>query len=104
MEVQTGIDHEPVLLSVLRLASSSKGHKGQHFIESQHVFSCISTLQSVCDTFTPCQGIVLKNGPGSEGQAENWKIIPEEDMQKTLRSIGLSDGDSVLVLDRHHQR
>ncbi|XP_042336124.1 LOW QUALITY PROTEIN: ubiquitin carboxyl-terminal hydrolase 40 [Sceloporus undulatus] len=103
VEVQTGTDHEPVLINVLRLAGHNEGRKGQQFMESQHVFSCSSSLRMICETLTSSKGIILKNHSGSEKEADNWKVIPEEDMEKSLRTVGLSDGSSILVLDSHDQ-
>ncbi|XP_062972109.1 ubiquitin carboxyl-terminal hydrolase 40 isoform X2 [Elgaria multicarinata webbii] len=103
VEVQIGIDHEPVLINVLRLAGHNEGRKGQQFMESQHVFSCSSSLGIVHDALTSPKGIILKNHSGSNKEAENWKVIPEEDMKKTLRNVGLTDGSSILVLDSHDQ-
>ncbi|XP_053140007.1 ubiquitin carboxyl-terminal hydrolase 40 isoform X2 [Hemicordylus capensis] len=103
VEVQTGIDHEPVLINVLHLAGHNEGRRGQQFIESQHVFSFSSNLRTVCETLTSPKGIILKNHSGSEKETEKWKVIPEEDMKKTLRNIGLTDGSSILVLDSHDQ-
>ncbi|XP_053219842.1 ubiquitin carboxyl-terminal hydrolase 40 isoform X2 [Podarcis raffonei] len=103
VEVLTGIDHEPVLINVLRLAGHNEGRVGQQFMESQHVFPCSSNLRAICDALMSPEGIVLKNHSGSEKDSENWKVIPEEDMKQTLRNIGLKNGSSVLVLDSHDQ-
>uniref|UniRef100_A0A670HX43 Ubiquitin carboxyl-terminal hydrolase n=1 Tax=Podarcis muralis TaxID=64176 RepID=A0A670HX43_PODMU len=99
VEVLTGIDHEPVLINVLRLAGHNEGRVGQQFMESQHVFPCSSNLRAICDALMSPEGIVLKNHSGSEKDSENWKVIPEEDMKQTLRDIGLKNGSSILVLD-----
>uniref|UniRef100_A0A8C8VHG8 Ubiquitin carboxyl-terminal hydrolase 40 n=1 Tax=Pelusios castaneus TaxID=367368 RepID=A0A8C8VHG8_9SAUR len=103
MEVLPGVDHEPVLLNVLRLAGYNEGGKGQHFIESQHVFPCSAELNTLWKVLASPGGIILKNSSGSDKEVENWKVIPEEDMKKTVRSVGLTDGSSVLVLDSHDQ-
>ncbi|KAH0621728.1 hypothetical protein JD844_023335 [Phrynosoma platyrhinos] len=103
VEIQTGSDHEPVLINVLRLAAHNEGRKGQQFVEYQHVFSCSSSLRMICETLTSSKGIILKSHSGSEREAENWKVIPEEDMEKSLRTVGLTDGSSILVLDIHDQ-
>ncbi|XP_061463760.1 ubiquitin carboxyl-terminal hydrolase 40 isoform X2 [Rhineura floridana] len=103
VEVQTSIDHEPIIINVLRLAGHNEGRMGQQFVESQHVFSCSSNLRTVCEALMSPKGIVLKNHSQCERESENWKVIPEEDMKKTLRNIGLSDGSSILVLGSHDQ-
>ncbi|XP_044287740.1 ubiquitin carboxyl-terminal hydrolase 40 isoform X2 [Varanus komodoensis] len=102
-EVLVGIDHEPVLINVLRLAGHNEGQKGQQFMESQHVFPCSSSLGMVREALTSPEGIILKNHSGSNKEAENWEVIPEEDLKKTLKNVGLSNGSSILVLDSHDQ-
>uniref|UniRef100_A0A452IHL8 Ubiquitin carboxyl-terminal hydrolase 40 n=1 Tax=Gopherus agassizii TaxID=38772 RepID=A0A452IHL8_9SAUR len=103
MEVLPGLDHEPVLLNVLRLAGYNEGGKGQHFIESQHVVPCNAELSTLWKALASPGGIILMNISGSDKEVENWKVIPEEDMKKTVRIVGLTDGSSILVLDSHDQ-
>ncbi|XP_062498465.1 ubiquitin carboxyl-terminal hydrolase 40 isoform X3 [Pezoporus occidentalis] len=102
-KVMTGPDHEPVVLNVLRLAEYNEGGKGQHFTESQHVFSCSTELGELYRALAPAGGIILKNLSGPEKEAKNWEVLLEEDMNKTVRSVGLTDGCSVLILDSHDQ-
>ncbi|NWS50052.1 UBP40 hydrolase, partial [Probosciger aterrimus] len=102
-KVMTGPDHEPVVLNVLRLAEYNEGGKGQHFTESQHVFSCSTELGELHRALAPAGGIILKNLSGPEKEAKNWEVLLEEDMNKTVRSVGLTDGCSVLILDSHDQ-
>ncbi|KAM9009744.1 ubiquitin carboxyl-terminal hydrolase 40-like isoform 2-T3 [Ara ararauna] len=102
-KVMTGPDHEPVVLNVLRLAEYNEGGKGQHFTESQHVFSCSTELGELHRALAPAGGIILKNLSGPEKEAKNWEVLVEEDMNKTVRSVGLTDGCSVLILDSHDQ-
>ncbi|XP_048165616.1 ubiquitin carboxyl-terminal hydrolase 40 isoform X3 [Corvus hawaiiensis] len=102
-KVLTGPDHEPVVLNVLRLAEHNEGGKGQHFSEAQHVFSCSTSLGQLHSALAPAGGIILKNGSGAEGEAKNWEVFREEDMKETVRSVGLRDGCSVLILDSHDQ-
>lgn len=104
MEVLPGLDHEPVLLNVLRLAGYNEGGKGQHFIESQHVVPCSAELSTLWKALASPGGIILMNSSGSDKEVENWKVVPEEDMKKTVRIVGLTDGSSILVLDSHDQR
>ncbi|XP_073162958.1 ubiquitin carboxyl-terminal hydrolase 40 isoform X4 [Lepidochelys kempii] len=103
MEVLSGLDHEPVLLNVLRLAGYNEGGKGQHFIESQHAVPCSAELSTLWKALPLPGGIILMNSSGSDKEVENWKVVPEEDMKKTVRSVGLTDGSSILVLDSHDQ-
>ncbi|XP_061315837.1 ubiquitin carboxyl-terminal hydrolase 40 isoform X2 [Pezoporus flaviventris] len=102
-KVMTGPDHEPVVLNVLRLAEYNEGGKGQHFTESQHIFSCSTELGELYRALAPAGGIILKNLSGPEKEAKNWEVLLEEDMNKTVRSVGLTDGCSVLILDSHDQ-
>ncbi|XP_050825342.1 ubiquitin carboxyl-terminal hydrolase 40 isoform X7 [Gopherus flavomarginatus] len=103
VEVLPGLDHEPVLLNVLRLAGYNEGGKGQHFIESQHVVPCSAELSTLWKALASPGGIILMNSSGSDKEVENWKVIPEEDMKKTVKIVGLTDGSSILVLDSHDQ-
>ncbi|NXU51782.1 UBP40 hydrolase, partial [Turnix velox] len=102
-KVMTGPDHEPVVVNVLRLAEYNEGGKGQHFTESQHVFSCSTKLGDLRKALAPSGGIILRNGSGPDKEAKNWEVFHEEDMKETVRSVGLMDGCSVLVLDSHDQ-
>ncbi|NXO43191.1 UBP40 hydrolase, partial [Locustella ochotensis] len=102
-KVLTGAEHEPVVLNVLRLAEHNEGGKGQHFSEAQHVFSCSTSLRQLHSALAPAGGIILKNGSGEDREAKNWEVFHEEDMKETVRSVGLRDGCSVLILDSHDQ-
>ncbi|NXM98953.1 UBP40 hydrolase, partial [Sylvia borin] len=102
-KVLTGPEHEPVVLNVLRLAEHNEGGKGQHFSEAQHVFSCSTSLGQLHSALAPAGGIILKNGSGADREAKNWEVFHEEDMKETVRSVGLRDGCSVLILDSHDQ-
>ncbi|KFW64861.1 Ubiquitin carboxyl-terminal hydrolase 40 [Pygoscelis adeliae] len=102
-KVMTGPDHEPVVVNVLRLAEYNEGGKGQHFTESQHVFSCSTKLGDLHRALAPSGGIILKNGSGPDKEAKNWQVFLEEDMKETVKSVGLMDGCSVLILDSHDQ-
>lgn len=100
----TGPDHEPVIINVLRLAEYNEGGKGQHFTESQHIFPCSTKLEDLHRALAPSGGIILKNGSGPDREGKNWEVLLEEQMKETIRSIGLTDGCSVLILDSHDQR
>ncbi|NXG03246.1 UBP40 hydrolase, partial [Sakesphorus luctuosus] len=101
--VPTGPAHEPVVLNVLRLAGHNEGGKGQHFSETQHVLPCSTSLGELLRTLAPAGGIILRNSSGPEEEAKKWEVFQEEELQETIRSVGLSDGCSVLVLDSHDQ-
>jgi len=98
-----GPDHEPVLLNILRLVEYNEGGKGQHFTESQHVFPCSTKLSDLHRALAPAGGIILKNDSGHK-EAKNWEVLLEEHMKETIKTIGLTDGCSVLILDSHDQR
>uniref|UniRef100_A0A663M7U9 Ubiquitin carboxyl-terminal hydrolase 40 n=1 Tax=Athene cunicularia TaxID=194338 RepID=A0A663M7U9_ATHCN len=102
-KVMTGPDHAPVVVNVLRLAEYNEGGRGQHFTESQHVFSCSTKLGDLRKALAPLGGIILKNGSGPDKEAKNWEVFLEEDMKETVKSVGLTDGCSVLILDSHDQ-
>uniref|UniRef100_A0A8C0FMK9 Ubiquitin carboxyl-terminal hydrolase 40 n=1 Tax=Bubo bubo TaxID=30461 RepID=A0A8C0FMK9_BUBBB len=102
-KVMTGPDHAPVVVNVLRLAEYNEGGKGQHFTESQHVFSCSTKLGDLRRALAPLGGIILKNGSEPDKEAKNWEVFLEEDMKETVKSVGLTDGCSVLILDSHDQ-
>ncbi|KAF2981283.1 hypothetical protein EK904_014720, partial [Melospiza melodia maxima] len=102
-KVLTGPEHEPVVLNVLRLAEHNEGGKGQHFSEAQHVCSCSTSLGQLHSALAPAGGIILKNSSGADPEAKNWEVFREEDMKETVRSVGLRDGCSVLILDSHDQ-
>ncbi|XP_068803827.1 ubiquitin carboxyl-terminal hydrolase 40 isoform X5 [Struthio camelus] len=99
----TGPDHEPVIVNVLRLAEYNEGGKGQHFTESQHIIPCNTELGALRSALVPSGGIILKNGSGLGKDSKNWEVLPEEDMKKTVKSVGLMDGCSILILDSHDQ-
>ncbi|NXN99487.1 UBP40 hydrolase, partial [Rhinopomastus cyanomelas] len=103
VKVMTGPDHEPVAINVLRLAEHNEGGKGQHFTESQHVFAGSTRLGDLRRALAPLGGIVLRNGSSPGKEAKNWQVLREEDMKETVKSVGLVDGCSVLVLDSHDQ-
>ncbi|XP_014745385.1 PREDICTED: ubiquitin carboxyl-terminal hydrolase 40 isoform X2 [Sturnus vulgaris] len=102
-KVLTGPEHEPLVLNVLRLAEHNEGSKGQHFSEAQRVFSCSTSLGQLHSALAPAGGIILRNGSGADTEAKNWEVFREEDMKETVRSVGLRDGCSVLILDSHDQ-
>nr|XP_038038512.1 ubiquitin carboxyl-terminal hydrolase 40 isoform X3 [Anas platyrhynchos] len=103
IKVMTGPDHEPVIINVLRLAEYNEGGKGQHFTESQHIFPCSTKLEDLHRALAPSGGIILKNGSGPDREGKNWEVLLEEQMKETIRSVGLTDGCSVLILDSHDQ-
>ncbi|XP_008933850.1 PREDICTED: ubiquitin carboxyl-terminal hydrolase 40, partial [Merops nubicus] len=99
--VLTGAEHEPVVLNVLRLAEHNEGGRGQHFTECQQVLPGSTRLGELRRALAPSGGILLRNHSG--GGAKSWEVFREEDMKETIRSVGLQDGCSVLILDSHDQ-
>ncbi|NXF84160.1 UBP40 hydrolase, partial [Sclerurus mexicanus] len=102
-KVPTGPAHEPVVLNVLRLAGHNEGGKGQHFTEAQHVLSCSTSLGELHRALAPAGGIMLRNSSGAEKEAKRWEVFREEELKETVKSVGLRDGCSVLILDSHDQ-
>ncbi|XP_048810139.1 ubiquitin carboxyl-terminal hydrolase 40 isoform X6 [Lagopus muta] len=102
VKVMAGPDHQPVLLNVLRLVEHNEGGKGQHFTESQRVFPCSTKLGDLRRALAPAGGIILKNDSGHK-EAKNWEVLLEEHMKETVKTVGLTDGCSVLILDSHDQ-
>uniref|UniRef100_A0A8C2TPE7 Ubiquitin carboxyl-terminal hydrolase n=1 Tax=Coturnix japonica TaxID=93934 RepID=A0A8C2TPE7_COTJA len=102
VKVMAGPDHEPVLLNILRLVDYNEGGKGQHFTESQHVFPCSAKLSDLCRALAPSGGIILRNDSGHK-ETKNWEVLLEEHMKETIKTVGLTDGCSVLILDSHDQ-
>ncbi|NXC47497.1 UBP40 hydrolase, partial [Penelope pileata] len=103
VKVMAGPDHEPVVINVLRLAEYNEGGKGQRFMESQHVFPGSTKLGDLSRALAPSGGIILKNGSGPEKEAKNWEVLPVDCMKEMIKSVGLTDGCSVLILDSHDQ-
>ncbi|XP_075862168.1 ubiquitin carboxyl-terminal hydrolase 40 isoform X2 [Microcebus murinus] len=101
VQIQTGIDCEPLLLNVLHLDTSSEGEKCQQVIESPHVFPSNAEVGTVLTALTIPAGVVFINSAECPGE-ESWTAIPKEDMKKTFREQGLRNGSSVLIQDSNN--
>ncbi|XP_012514781.1 PREDICTED: ubiquitin carboxyl-terminal hydrolase 40 [Propithecus coquereli] len=102
VQIQTGIDCEPLLLNVLHLDTSSEGEKCQQVIESPHVFPSNAEVGTVLTALTIPAGVVFINSGECAGE-ESWTAIPKEDMKKTFREQGLRNGSSVLIQDSNNE-
>ncbi|XP_049744442.1 ubiquitin carboxyl-terminal hydrolase 40 isoform X2 [Elephas maximus indicus] len=98
VQIQTGIDCEPLLLNVLHPATSREGEKCQQLIESPHVFPSNAEVGTVFTALAVPAGVILISHAESTGE-ESWTAIPMEDLKKTFREQGLSNGSSVLIQD-----
>ncbi|CAH2306307.1 ubiquitin carboxyl-terminal hydrolase 40 [Pelobates cultripes] len=90
--VQAGEDYAPLLLTILR--------KTQHDTsENQCVFSSNSRLSDVQEKLTGTTNQEpLLCFPSTE-HGGGWSICASEDMNKTLKVLGLKDGSSILFLN-----
>ncbi|XP_048664715.1 ubiquitin carboxyl-terminal hydrolase 40 isoform X4 [Marmota marmota marmota] len=96
VQIETGIDCEPLLLNILHLESSGEGKKRGRLIESPHVFPANAEVGTVFTAAAIPAGIILVNSTRSADE-ESWTAVPEEDMKKTFREQGLRNGSSILV-------
>ncbi|XP_012922219.1 ubiquitin carboxyl-terminal hydrolase 40 isoform X2 [Heterocephalus glaber] len=100
VQIPTGIDCEPLLLQVLHLEKSSDSRCHGQLVESPHVFPANAEVGTVLTALAITEGIILTHSVWSVGE-ESWTAIPQEDMQRTFREHGLTDGSSVLVQDSY---
>ncbi|KAF6116892.1 ubiquitin specific peptidase 40 [Phyllostomus discolor] len=100
VQIPTGSDCEPLLLNVLRLATSSEGCP--RLTESPRVFPANAEVGSVFTALAVPAGVVLVHEPGSAGD-ERWAAIPKEDLAKTFREQGLGNGSSILIQDSSNE-
>lgn len=110
MAVQTGIEWEPVLLTVLRPSAEELGcgdesgvgdTDGSGLVRSMKGFAGGATLGKVLEALGPQEAFLCQeqSRPGaSGGGASGWRVFPPQDMQRTLRELSLKDGDAVLLL------
>ncbi|CAM4621152.1 unnamed protein product [Leuciscus chuanchicus] len=108
--VQTGIEWEPVLLTVLRPSAEELGcgdesgvgdTDGSGLVRSMKGFAGGATLGKVLEALGPQEAFLCQeqSRPGaSGGGASGWRVFPPQDMQRTLRELSLKDGDAVLLL------
>lgn len=110
MVVQTGIEWEPVLLTVLRPSAEELGcgdgsgvgdTDGSGLVRSMKGFAGGATLGTVLEALGPQEAFLCQeqSRPGaSGGGASGWRVFPPQDMQRTLRELSLKDGDALLLL------
>ncbi|XP_067315155.1 ubiquitin carboxyl-terminal hydrolase 40 [Pseudorasbora parva] len=106
--VQTGIEWEPVLLTVLRPSAEELGYgsgvedtDGSGLVRSMKGFAGGATLSTVLEALGPQEALLCQeqSRPGaSGGGASGWRVFPPQDMQRTLRELSLKDGDALLLL------
>ncbi|XP_014440739.1 ubiquitin carboxyl-terminal hydrolase 40 isoform X2 [Tupaia chinensis] len=98
VQIQTGVDCEPLLLNVLHLETGTAGEKCQQLTESPHVFPSNAELGTVFTALAIPAGTIFISDAEPTGQ-EGWTAVPREDLKKTFRQQGLRDGSSLLVRD-----
>uniref|UniRef100_A0A8C2K4G4 Ubiquitin specific peptidase 40 n=1 Tax=Cyprinus carpio TaxID=7962 RepID=A0A8C2K4G4_CYPCA len=108
--VKTGIEWEPVLLTVLRPSAEEMGcgdgsgvgdADGSGLVHSMKGFAGGATLGIVLEALGPQEAFLCQeqSRPGaSGGGASGWRVFPPLDMQRTLRELSLKDGDALLLL------
>lgn len=125
--VLTGAEWEPVLLTVMRpflgddvdrgvedgveSEESRKGFEngGPGLKREARGFAGGVTLGEVREALGGpkesllCQehkgGKKREEGTGEGGGSSGWRVIPPDDMQRTLKELSLKDGDALLVLE-----
>ncbi len=110
MAVKTGIEWEPVLLTVLRPSVEELGCEDGSGVEdtdgsglkrSMKGFAGGATLGTVLEALGPQEALLCQeqSRPGaSGGGASGWRVFPPQDMQRTLKELSLKDGDALLLL------
>lgn len=105
--VQTGVEWEPVLLTVLRPSVEELGCSevsdtdGSGLVRFMKGFAGGATLGTVLEALGPQDALLCQeqSRPGaSGGGASGWRVFPPQDMQRTLRELFLKDGDALLLL------
>uniref|UniRef100_A0A673HU14 Ubiquitin carboxyl-terminal hydrolase 40-like n=1 Tax=Sinocyclocheilus rhinocerous TaxID=307959 RepID=A0A673HU14_9TELE len=108
--VKTGVEWEPVLLTVLRPSAEELGcgdgsgvgdADGSGLVHSMKGFAGGATLGTVLEALGPQEAFLCQeqSRPGaSGGGASGWRVFPPQDMQRTLRELSLKDGDALLLL------
>ncbi|KAF4111915.1 ubiquitin carboxyl-terminal hydrolase 40 [Onychostoma macrolepis] len=108
--VKTGIEWEPVLLTVLRPSVEELGcgdgsgvedADGSGLVRSMKGFAGGATLGTVLEALGPQEAFLCQeqSRPGANGGGTSgWRVFPPQDMQRTLRELSLKDGDALLLL------
>uniref|UniRef100_A0A673H2I6 USP domain-containing protein n=1 Tax=Sinocyclocheilus rhinocerous TaxID=307959 RepID=A0A673H2I6_9TELE len=95
--VKTGMEWEPVLLTVLRVEDTD----GSGLVRSMKGFAGGATLGTVLEALGPQEAFLCQeqSRPGANGGgASGWRVFPPRDMLRTLRELSLKDGDALLLL------
>ncbi|XP_069472111.1 ubiquitin carboxyl-terminal hydrolase 40 isoform X2 [Ambystoma mexicanum] len=102
-EIQTGQAWEPVVLNILHPAESGRSLHGPRFTEYQQVFPVSTLLGLVREALAAslqADRVTLCYPVGSGGKkSETWNLFAEEDMNKSIKDLGMRDGNSILILD-----
>lgn len=96
IQIPTGSDCEPLLLNVLHLATGSE--ECQQLVESPQVFPANAEVGTVFTALAMPGGVIFTNNTESVG-GESWTAISKEDLKKTFRDQGLTNGSSILIQD-----
>ncbi|XP_016122455.1 ubiquitin carboxyl-terminal hydrolase 40 [Sinocyclocheilus grahami] len=108
--VKTGMEWEPVLLTVLRPSVEELGcgdgsgvedTDGSGLVCSMKGFAGGATLGTVLEALGPQEAFLCQeqSRPGANGGgASGWRVFPPRDMLRTLRELSLKDGDALLLL------
>ncbi|XP_076871413.1 ubiquitin carboxyl-terminal hydrolase 40 isoform X2 [Brachyhypopomus gauderio] len=112
LQVQSGPEWEPVLLTILRPcteeldpggASGDGGADtdGSGVVRFTQGFAGGITLGGVREALGPREALVCQEAKGAQpggGGASGWRVCSPEAMRRTLRELTLRDGDSLLLL------
>ncbi|XP_062049622.1 ubiquitin carboxyl-terminal hydrolase 40 isoform X5 [Lepus europaeus] len=98
VQIQTGVDCEPLLLNVLHVKTGSGGEKGGQLVDSAHVFPSNAEVASVFAALAIPGDVIFIDRAEAAGE-ERWSAVPREDMKRTFRELGLRNGSSILIRD-----
>ncbi|XP_075036531.1 ubiquitin carboxyl-terminal hydrolase 40 isoform X2 [Mixophyes fleayi] len=103
LQVQSGPDSAPLLLTIMRPQKTLSNGSSPMYSESQRVFPSNFQLRVVQETLagSPSEETLLCS-PSTE-TSEGWSVFAVEDMNKTLKMLGLKDGSSLLFLDSREE-
>ncbi|XP_069790189.1 ubiquitin carboxyl-terminal hydrolase 40 isoform X2 [Narcine bancroftii] len=106
VEIQMGVEFEPLLLKILYPSTKDKSETIQ-FSEIQKVFTRNMLLSSVQETVALATGIspeelILYYRKVENQMTSNWVAYDNEDVRKTLAELKLKDDDSMLATDQKY--
>ncbi|XP_069869558.1 ubiquitin carboxyl-terminal hydrolase 40 isoform X2 [Dipodomys merriami] len=99
VQIQTGVDCEPLLIHVLHVETSAEGETQGQLVETPHVFPANAEMRTVFTTLAMPVGVILVNL--AEPGGDEWTAIPQKDLKKTFREQGLRNGSSLLLQHSH---